>query len=172
MGFIKFEFDASLFILKNLAATIYVLIYVDYILIMGSHPILIRYVIESLGSQFSLKDLGYLDYILGVEVKKVQDGLILSQSKYILDILSDLDMKDYKGVLTPMCSGKLPQAIDGSPPANVVSTGAPLEPKFKHMWFLSNTLMFVINLLIHLSSPCQNQPLKGVVPSEGLLHHT
>lgn len=117
MGNIKFEFDASLFILKNLAANIYVLIYVDYILITGSHPILIRYVIDSLGSQFSLKYLAYLEYFLDIEVKKVQDGLILSQSKYILSILSEFSMKNCKFVLTPMCSGKLPRATDGSPPA-------------------------------------------------------
>uniref|UniRef100_A0A3Q7H9Z2 Reverse transcriptase Ty1/copia-type domain-containing protein n=1 Tax=Solanum lycopersicum TaxID=4081 RepID=A0A3Q7H9Z2_SOLLC len=83
----------------------------------GSHPILIRYVIDSLGSQFSLKYLAYLEYFLDIEVKKVQDGLILSQSKYILSILSEFSMKNCKFVLTPMCSGKLPRATDGSPPA-------------------------------------------------------
>ena len=50
--------DTSLFILKNLVATVYVLFYVDDILIRGSHHGLIRHVIDSLGSRFSLKDLG------------------------------------------------------------------------------------------------------------------
>lgn len=70
-----------------MAVTVYVLVYVDDILIRGSHPNLIRHVTDSSGSQFSLKDLGYLDNVLVVEVKKVPGGLILSQSKYILDIL-------------------------------------------------------------------------------------
>ncbi|XP_049373022.1 uncharacterized mitochondrial protein AtMg00810-like [Solanum verrucosum] len=118
MGFIMSESDASLFILKNLVANVYVLVYVDDILITGSHPSLIRHVINSLGSRFSMKDLSYLDYFLGVGVKKVPGGLILSQSKYILDILSELDIQDCKGVVNPMCSGKLPRAVDRSPPAN------------------------------------------------------
>ncbi|XP_015163469.1 uncharacterized mitochondrial protein AtMg00810-like [Solanum tuberosum] len=118
MGFIKSESDASLFSLKNFAQTVYVLVYADDILITGRHPSLIRHVIDSMGSQFSLNDLGYLDYLLGVEVKKVSDGISLSQSKYILDILLELDKLDCKGVLTPMCSGKLPRAADGSLLAN------------------------------------------------------
>lgn len=108
MGFIKSESDTSLFILKNLAATVYVLVYVDDVLIIGSHPSLNKQVIDSLGSRFSLKALGNLNYFLGVEAKKVPDGLILSE----------LDMQNCKGVSTPMCSGKLLWATDGSPPAN------------------------------------------------------
>lgn len=71
MWFIKSESDASQFIFKNLAATVYVLVYVDDILITGCHPRLITHVINSLGSHFSLKDLCFLDYFLGIEVKKV-----------------------------------------------------------------------------------------------------
>lgn len=54
--------------------------------------------------RFSLKDLSYLNYFLGVGIKQVPDSLILSQSEYILDIFFELDMDNYKGVYTPMCS--------------------------------------------------------------------
>ncbi|KAH0716572.1 hypothetical protein KY290_012731 [Solanum tuberosum] len=39
-------------------------------------------------------------------------------TRYILDILSDVDMANCKGVTTPMCSTLPPKAGDGSPPAD------------------------------------------------------
>lgn len=115
MHFVKTESDTSLFVWKHLAVTIYVLVYVDDIIITGNHPHMIKFVINSLAEIFSLKDLGYLNYFLGVDVKQVPDGLILSQSKYILEILSELDMDNCKGVSTLMCSSVPLWVADGSP---------------------------------------------------------
>ncbi|KAH0682238.1 hypothetical protein KY289_019990 [Solanum tuberosum] len=44
--------------------------------------------------------------------------VLLSLNPNTFMILSELDMQDCKGVLTPMCSGKLPRAADGSPSAH------------------------------------------------------
>lgn len=54
----------------------------------GNHPQVIKFVISSLAERFSLKDVGYLNYLLGIKIKQISKGLILFQSKYILDILS------------------------------------------------------------------------------------
>ncbi|KAF3671321.1 putative U-box domain-containing protein 9-like [Capsicum annuum] len=110
-GFINPQFPIH----KHLAVTIYVLVYVDDIIITGIHPHMIKFVINSLAERFSLKDLGYLNYFLGVDVKQVPDGLIVSQSKYILKILFELDMDNCKGVSTPMCSSVPLRVADGSP---------------------------------------------------------
>ncbi|XP_015162957.1 uncharacterized mitochondrial protein AtMg00810-like [Solanum tuberosum] len=109
----------SLFVWKHMAVTICVLVYVDDIIITGNHPKVIKFFINSLAARFSLKDLGYLNYFLGVDIKHIPDGLILSQSKYILDILSELDMENYKGVYTPMCSIVPLRVVDGSPHTDV-----------------------------------------------------
>ncbi|KAH0709535.1 hypothetical protein KY284_010962 [Solanum tuberosum] len=131
----------------NLVATIYVLIYVDDILITRSHPVLIRHVFDSLGSRFSLKDLGYLNYFLGAEVKNVSGDPLLTQSKYILDILSKLDMQDCRGVLIPKCSGKLPREADGSPPAIATSTGALSKAVKRILRFLKATTTSSLHIL-------------------------
>jgi len=115
MGFVRTKSDTSLFVWKHMAVSICVLVYVHDIIITGNHPKVIKFFISSLAARFSLKDLGYLNYFLGVDVKHIPDGLILSQSKYILDILSELDMENCKGVSTPMCSTVPLRVADGSP---------------------------------------------------------
>lgn len=64
----------------------FVLVYVDDILITGSSANEIRSLVTQLTATFSLKDLGDLNYFLGIEVLKNSSGLHLSQSKYISDL--------------------------------------------------------------------------------------
>lgn len=47
MGFVKCQSDTSLFVLRHLVATIYVLVYVDDILVTGNHSPLIKSVVSS-----------------------------------------------------------------------------------------------------------------------------
>lgn len=54
---------------------------------------------------FSLKKLGRPKYFLGVEVScHAQGSVLLSQSKYIKDLLTRADMLDANGPPTPMLS--------------------------------------------------------------------
>lgn len=51
----------------------------------------------------SLKDLGDLSYFLGIEEIKQADGsLLLSQTKYIHDLLTKAGMSESSSCLTPM----------------------------------------------------------------------
>lgn len=43
-----------------------------------------------------MKDLSGLKYFLGIEVYKLKLGIFLSQRKYILDLLAETCMLDYK----------------------------------------------------------------------------
>lgn len=56
---------------------------------MSSKWGLITEVKQYLHSLFTIKDLGIAKYLLGVEVLQKEDGMFLSQSKYINDILKD-----------------------------------------------------------------------------------
>ena len=60
--------DTSLFILHCLSITIYLLVYVDDIIIIGNNPSNVQHFITLLFARFSLKDLGPLTYFLGIEV--------------------------------------------------------------------------------------------------------
>ncbi|CAH9050291.1 unnamed protein product [Cuscuta europaea] len=65
-GFHQSVSDASLFILSSHQSYIYVLVYVDDIIVTGSTPTLVRRTIDSLAQKFSIKDLGSLHYFLGM----------------------------------------------------------------------------------------------------------
>lgn len=58
--------------------------------------------IKSPSNQFALKDLGDLNIFLGMEVIPSPGGLLLSQQKYILDILKHTKMLVAKYVSTPV----------------------------------------------------------------------
>jgi hypothetical protein len=46
--------------------------------------------------------MGELKYFLGFQVKQLQQGTFISQTKYIQDILTKFGMKDSKPIKTPM----------------------------------------------------------------------
>ena len=52
--------------------------------------------------EFAIKDLGCLTFFLGVEIKYFNGGVILSQGKYIKDLLNCRGMTDCTPNATPM----------------------------------------------------------------------
>ena len=57
---------------------------------------------DYLATEFEMKDLGGLKYFLGIEVARSQQGIFLSQRKYVLDLLTDTGMLDCKLADTPI----------------------------------------------------------------------
>lgn len=82
-----------------------VLVYVDDIILTGSSPQLVQQVNTDLQSTFTLKDLGELNYFLGIQVTRNTLGLHISQSKYIVDLLGKVNMQDSTPCSTLMASG-------------------------------------------------------------------
>ncbi|XP_016707825.1 uncharacterized mitochondrial protein AtMg00810-like [Gossypium hirsutum] len=83
-------------------------IYVDDVILAGDHLDEITRVKAFLDSTFSIKDLGDLQYFLGLEVARSSAGISLYQRKYTLDLLSDFGFSDCKPVTTLMVT-KLPR---------------------------------------------------------------
>jgi len=106
--------DSSLFTYKAKGIIIFVLIYIDDIIITSSNTTTISQLISALHSSFALKDLGPLHYFLGVEATWYEDGLHLSQQCYIHDILTKTNMLPVKPVSTPMSASTTLSQFDGS----------------------------------------------------------
>ncbi|KAF5805700.1 putative RNA-directed DNA polymerase [Helianthus annuus] len=92
LNFKQSKADYSLFTYQKAGIYVAILIYVDDVIIVGDNSKKIQQIKQQLDDEFSIKDLGPLKYFLGIEVAKTKDGLVLSQRKYILDILKDSGM--------------------------------------------------------------------------------
>jgi hypothetical protein len=100
LGFTASKGDSSLFFSSNRGITMFVLVYVDDIIVVSSSLEATSLLLKNL-EEFALKDLGDLHYFIGIEVHKIQDGIMLSQSKYAMDILQRAGMVKCKPVSTP-----------------------------------------------------------------------
>ncbi|CAL8156198.1 unnamed protein product [Prunus armeniaca] len=101
-GFKNSHADTSLFVLTVAGHSMYILVYVDDLIITGDNTKMIDSSVDVLANRFSIKDLGQLSYFLGVEVVPNQQGILLSQRRCILDILARTHMTDANPVLTPI----------------------------------------------------------------------
>jgi hypothetical protein len=70
LGFIPSKSDTSLFIYVRKGVTIYMLIYVDDIIVTSSSQDAVDVLLAALKEDFALKDLGNLHYFLGIEVER------------------------------------------------------------------------------------------------------
>ncbi|CAL2258010.1 unnamed protein product [Prunus armeniaca] len=71
---------------------------------------------EYLSKEFEMKHLGTLKYFLGIEVSRSQQGIFLSQRKYVMDLLTETGMLGFKPVNTPMEENhKLGECTDHKP---------------------------------------------------------
>ena len=75
LGFHGSLSDTSLFISHQAKFHLYVLIYVDDIIITGSSSQAVDSLILALGFDFAVKNLGDPLYFLGIEAHRSQDGL-------------------------------------------------------------------------------------------------
>lgn len=114
-GFTSSKADNSLFFKFSQSPCLFVLVYVDDIIVTGSSNIEIQKLIYSLDTAFSLKDLGNLHYFLGIKVTTTATGLHLSQTKYINDLLKRANMDQSKPLPTPMISRVHLSATNGTP---------------------------------------------------------
>lgn len=87
IGFVCSQADLSLFVLSKDADLIYLLLYIDDIIVIGSNSAFLDGFIGKLTHEFATKELGSLNYFLGLEAHRTPTGLFLSQAKYAHEIL-------------------------------------------------------------------------------------
>jgi histone deacetylase 1/2 len=113
LGFIPSKADTSLFYYNKGRHSLFVLVYVDDIIVVSSSTTATEALLADLQKKFALKDLGDLHYFLAIEVKKHQGGLILTQERYATDILSRSGMDKCKMIDTPLSSTEKLSAMEG-----------------------------------------------------------
>jgi histone deacetylase 1/2 len=112
-GFVPSTADTSLFLFQRPQLTVYLLVYVDDIIVISSSESATDRLVTALGADFAVKDLGKLHYFLGLEVTHCDAGLTLTQQKYSLDLLRRSGMLKCKTATTPMSATDRLSALDG-----------------------------------------------------------
>ncbi|XP_019153490.1 PREDICTED: uncharacterized protein LOC109149962 [Ipomoea nil] len=93
--------DVSLFHYTDGSSRVFLLVYVDDIIMLGNDPALIDSLLKRLSSTFKIRDLGKPTLFLGIETLSDGDSFIMSQRRYMVDILSRAGMIDCKALATP-----------------------------------------------------------------------
>ena len=96
LGFKQSYADTSLLIYNKGADFLALVIYVDDILLAGNNNKLITHFKEQLDHKFSIKDLGELNYYLGIEFLRNEKGITMTQRKYALELLNTAGVLDLK----------------------------------------------------------------------------
>ena len=115
-----------------------IVLYVDDLLIIGSSK-------DAMNHAFSMTDLGLLSQFLGLEIAQTKDGIKVHQSKYALDLLNKLKMKDCKPSKTPFLSGVKLEEVDSSPMVN----NTPYRKLIGCLLYLTHTrpdIYYVVNV--------------------------
>ena len=103
-GFERSQYDSCVYIKFVDGSPIYLLLYVDDMLIAAKSKKEITTLKAHLSSEFEMKDLGAAKKILGMEITRNRDSrvLFLSQQNYIKKVLHRFNMHDAKSVSTPI----------------------------------------------------------------------
>ncbi|XP_057540564.1 uncharacterized mitochondrial protein AtMg00810-like [Amaranthus tricolor] len=100
IGFSNSIFDNSLFVNCHGPDIAYLLLYVHDIILTASSDLLRESLMSKFSYEFAMKDLGPLNYFLGIAVNRTSTGLFLSQQRYASEILEKVGMSQCKHFAT------------------------------------------------------------------------
>ena len=93
MGYVQCHSNHTCFIHRNSTVQcIILLVYVDYIILTRNDSVGIAQVKRDMSQAFDIKDLSPLKYFLDSDVAHSRQRILLSQMKYILNLLQDTRM--------------------------------------------------------------------------------
>ena len=146
-GFRNSHADASLFVFHSAHHIIYLLVYVDDIIVTGNNDAALLQFMSSLANRFSLKDLGNLSYFLGVEVLPHKHGLLLSQRRYIKDLLNRVNMQEANPVLTPLPTSASAISLKSGSPISDPSSYREVVGSLQYLSLTRPDVSFAVNKL-------------------------
>nr|GFB06345.1 hypothetical protein [Tanacetum cinerariifolium] len=120
MGFMVYQMDVKIdFIYGTIEDDVYVCqplgfedpdyldkVYVDDIIFGSTNKELCKAFEKLMKDKFQMSSIGELTFFLGLQVKQKDDGLFISQDKYVAKILSKFGLTDGKSASTPIDTKK------------------------------------------------------------------
>ncbi|GJR15741.1 putative ribonuclease H-like domain-containing protein [Tanacetum coccineum] len=101
-GFQRGKIDKTLFIRRDKGDILLVQVYVDDIIFGSTKKSLCTEFEKMMHKKFQMSSMGELIFFLGLQVKQKEDGIFISQDKYMTEILKKFGFTDVKTASTPM----------------------------------------------------------------------
>ncbi|GJU62251.1 putative ribonuclease H-like domain-containing protein, partial [Tanacetum coccineum] len=101
------KIDKTLFIRRDKGDILLVQVYVDDIIFGSTKKSLCTEFEKMMNKKFQISSMGELIFFLELQVKQKEDGIFISQDKYVTEILKKFSFTDVKTASTPMETQKL-----------------------------------------------------------------
>ncbi|GJW94748.1 putative ribonuclease H-like domain-containing protein [Tanacetum coccineum] len=101
-GFHRGKIDQTLFIKKQKGDILLVQVYVDDIIFGSTKKELCTEFEKLMHDKFQMSSMGELTFFLGLQVKQKEDGIFISQDKYVANILRKFSFTDVRTASTLM----------------------------------------------------------------------
>ncbi|GJW40546.1 putative ribonuclease H-like domain-containing protein [Tanacetum coccineum] len=105
-GFQREKIDKTLFIRRDKGDILLVQVYVDDIIFGSTKKSLCTEFEKMMHKKFQMSSMGELTFSLGLQVKQKNDGIFISQDKYVTEILKKFGFTNVKTANTPMKTQK------------------------------------------------------------------
>ncbi|GJX54952.1 putative ribonuclease H-like domain-containing protein [Tanacetum coccineum] len=101
-GFQRGKIDKTLFIKRDKSDILLVQVYVNDIIFRSTRKEMCTEFEKMMHKKFQMSSMGELTFFLGLQVKQKEDGIFISQDKYVTEILKKISLCDVKTASTPM----------------------------------------------------------------------
>ncbi|GJS53487.1 putative ribonuclease H-like domain-containing protein [Tanacetum coccineum] len=105
-GFHRGQIDKTLFIKRLKGDILLVQVYVDDIIFGSTKKSLCDEFEQIMHNRFQMSSMGELTFFLGLQVKQKEDGIFISQDKYVGEILKKFGFSSIRTASTPMETNK------------------------------------------------------------------
>jgi hypothetical protein len=101
-GFRKGSANTNLYIKVSQGNILLIEVYVDDIIFGSDDDRLSQKFSKDMQNEFEMSLLGELSFFMGLQIRQSNQGIFISQTKYIREMLKRFGMEDCKPVITPM----------------------------------------------------------------------
>ncbi|XP_020686218.1 S-type anion channel SLAH2-like [Dendrobium catenatum] len=153
LGFTQSQSDPSLFIYKKDQVCIFLLVYVDDILISGNNLDRIQHVLDELNNKFNMKHLGEVSEFLGIKITKQDNSYFLCQENYVQQILAQANLTECKELANPTCT-KIPYTFNCETNLQVPTMYRQITGSLQYLTITRPDISYSVNLLSqHMHEP-------------------
>ncbi len=92
VGLKRNEVDQNTYFLEEEGKTLIFVLYVDDLLVIGTHESKIKWLIQQLEHTFEVSDLGKLQLYLNVDFISLRNGIFMCEHTHILEILQEFGL--------------------------------------------------------------------------------